>query len=374
MSLYIGLMSGTSMDGVDAALVEFPGNHLIEGLTRPYSNQVKDKIEYIAEGNTFNLSELCQLNILIGREFADAANQLLQHTTYCPVDIEAIGSHGQTVCHEPTGQIPFTLQLGCPHTISSKTGITVVADFRTRDIVNGGQGAPFAPLYHQELFKNDQRNIAVLNIGGIANITLLVNDRPVLGWDVGPGNCLMDAWVKMHLGHDFDKGGHWASQGKVIPELLEQLRQDVFFTLIGPKSIGKEYFSLSWLDRALKTHYTAVDVQTTLLRLTAEAIAHDIHNVENSLTALYICGGGAHNTALCHAIAELLPSMNVTSIAEVGINPDSLEAMMFAWLAWKAIHNEPVDLSTITGSRHPAILGAIYPMHKTVDKLKHLAI
>jgi len=358
-------MSGTSMDGIDVALVQMPSNTLLCGITKKYSDDLKIRIEQMIIGNNISLASICQLNTQIGREFAAAVKELLQEAKVLPEDIKAIGSHGQTLCHDTTSNIPYTLQLGCGHTISSLTGITVVADFRTRDLVNGGQGAPFAPLYHQELFSKANEDIAVVNIGGISNITYISKDQRTSGWDVGPGNCLMDAWINQHQGKSFDADGFWASQGIVINPLLEQLLSDPFFGLASPKSIGKEYFSLSWLDNHLKQKYSPVDIQATLSSLTAHTLADTILKNKYNIKQLYLCGGGTHNVYLREQLMALLPDIAVKSVADIGVNPDYLEAMMFAWLAEQTLNENPVDLSTITGSRKPAILGAIYPIIKS---------
>lgn len=359
MALYIGLMSGTSMDGIDAALVEIPSNRLIYGITKKYSDAVKKQLEHLIAERTINLASFCQLNTLVGREFAAAVLELLHAAQVTAESIEAIGSHGQTVCHDAYSPIPYTLQLGCPHTISSLTGINVVADFRTRDIVNGGQGAPFAPLYHQELFSNQNTDLALVNVGGIANVTLIRPDQETCGWDVGPGNCLMDAWIYQHQGICFDANGDWARQGVLIQSLLDNLLADSFFKKAAPKSIGKEYFSLSWLKPHLRTHYKAVDVQATLLALTAYPIAEAL---VPSVKQLYLCGGGAHNTRLLHTLSSLLPEVRVNSISDAGLSADYLEAMMFAWFAAQTVRLNPLDLRTITGSKKTAILGALYPV------------
>ncbi|KTD06419.1 anhydro-N-acetylmuramic acid kinase [Legionella gratiana] len=364
MSLYIGLMSGTSMDGIDAALVDISKNQLLLGNTLRYSDEVKNRIHALLNGSNLSLASICQLNTLIGKEFARAVNELLQEAKLSSSDICAIGSHGQTVCHNTNCAIPYTLQLGCAHTISTLTGITVVADFRTRDIVLGGQGAPFAPIYHQELFKHEKNHIAVANVGGIANITLIHPNEPIKGWDVGPGNCLMDAWIMKHQGKAYDVHGNWAQQGELIKPLLTTLMADPFIHLPTPKSIGKEYFSLVWLEGHLKNDYRPVDVQKTLLVFTAKTIAHSLLNERSYVKKLYLCGGGTHNLALLDMLSQLLPETVVKSIAEVGISPDHLEAMMFAWFAAQTINHIPVDLTTITGSAHPTLLGAIYPVAK----------
>ncbi|MBN9228649.1 MULTISPECIES: anhydro-N-acetylmuramic acid kinase [Legionella] len=364
MTLYIGLMSGTSMDGIDAALVDVSKNTLLYGITNKYSDEVKARMDRLLKGDGVSLASMCQLNTLIGREFAYVVNELLEKAKLSASDISAIGSHGQTVCHNTSCDIPYTLQLGCAHTISTLTGITVVADFRTRDLVLGGQGAPFAPIYHRKLFNDGNHHIAVVNVGGISNVTFINANEPIRGWDIGPGNCLMDAWIMKQQGDDYDAGGAWAQQGKIIVPLLDALLSDSFITSAVPKSIGKEYFSLLWLEDYLKEEYKAVDVQKTLLAFTAQTIANTILNERQQVETIYLCGGGTHNLALLHMLRELLTKISVKSIAEVGISPDYLEAMMFAWLAAQTINQVPVDLSTITGSQQPAILGAIYPVTK----------
>lgn len=363
MALYIGLMSGTSMDGIDAALVDLPSHQLIHGVTGNYSEQTKAALAQAVNKSQTTLENLCQLNTLIGRDFAKAANTLLREAELSAKDIRAIGSHGQTLCHNTKAVIPYTLQLGCGHTLSSLTGIDVVADFRTRDLVNGGQGAPFAPLYHQELFSKYKENTAIVNIGGIANLTFLNPNQPTSGWDVGPGNCLMDSWINLHCGKKYDEQGCWASQGEVIPVLLDRLLSDPFFSQAHPKSIGKEYFSLNWLERNLNSTYEAKDVQKTLLELTSTCIAQSISNSLQPSSKVFLCGGGTHNLELHKSLKQLLPDSIINSVSSLGVDPDYLEAMMFAWLASQSINLIPVDLQTITGSSRQQILGAIYPTY-----------
>lgn len=358
--LFIGLMSGTSMDGIDAALVDLSTHSLIAGITHPYSSEAKARINAVLNGETIDLKAYSQLNTFLGREFAKAALELMNKAQIPASAIQAIGSHGQTLCHDATADIPYTVQLGCAHTIAELTGVTVVADFRSRDLIVGGQGAPFAPIYHQALFKGQEYPLAVVNVGGISNVTYLVNDYDLSGYDLGPGNCLMDAWIQKHLGYDYDNNGDWASSGQVIQPLLETLLADPYFKRKQPKSIGKEYFSLDWLERYLLGDYSKADVQATLLRLTANAIALGIKSDAVAPSQLLICGGGAHNTALLNELSKLLPEMKVQSTDSININPDFIEALMFAWLAEKTLNHRPLDLRRITGSKHATILGAIY--------------
>jgi anhydro-N-acetylmuramic acid kinase len=257
------------------------------------------------------------------------------------------------------------VQLGCAHTIAEMTGIPVVADFRTRDLIVGGQGAPFAPIYHQALFKNKELPLAVINIGGIANITYLPNEKEVSGYDIGPGNCLMDTWIYKHQGLFYDAKGAWAQSGKMIPELLDNLLADDYFKRKAPKSLGKEYFSLDWLSvylkEACRAPYRAEDVQATLLQLTAHTIADSVLNLPEPPKQILICGGGVYNEALLAALEQLLPKTQIASTARYQIHPEFVEALMMAWLAEKTIEQTALNLSAITGAKSPSILGIIYP-------------
>lgn len=360
-NLFIGLMSGTSMDGVDAAVIDLPSNSFIKGITRPYSAAARVYLEKVLQGDLCTLKSYSQLNTLLGKEFAQATLDLIEEANLPATAIRAIGSHGQTLCHDASADIPYTVQLGCAHTIAELTGITVVADFRTRDLILGGQGAPFAPIYHQALFKGQEYPLAIINIGGIANITYLANEAAVQGYDLGPGNCLMDNWIQSHHQQAYDKNGAWAKEGQVIPGLLEALLADPYFQRQQPKSIGKEYFSLLWLRSFLKSHYSAIDVQATLLQLTAIVIAQGIKAEAAIPKQVFICGGGAHNLYLLQRLAELLPAINVDVTSKINISPDYVEALMIAWLAEKTLNHIPLDLSSITGAKCFAVLGVIYP-------------
>ena len=360
MKLFIGLMSGTSMDGMDAALVDVTTNTLVAGITRPYSDQTKQLLQAILTKDQVRPAELNQLNTLLGREFAFVVHQLLDTTGFAPHNVVAIGSHGQTVCHDATADIPYTVQLGCAHTIAELTGIVVVADFRTRDLVIGGQGAPFAPIYHQALFGEGELPLAVVNIGGIANITYLEQGVGVCGYDVGPGNCLLDAWIHEQLGLAYDASGAWAASGNVILPLLSALLDDPYFSRTPPKSLGKEYFSSTWLANSMQADYAPKDVQATLLELTATTIADDIIKRPVRVKRVAICGGGVHNQALHQALIKKLPGVPIDSTQSLGVDPDFMEAMMFAWFADKTLSGMPLDLRQITGGNNVAIVGAIY--------------
>jgi anhydro-N-acetylmuramic acid kinase len=360
MTLFIGLMSGTSMDGIDAALVEVDSNRLVAGITQPYSDESKQMLQDVLGRERSSLAELSQLNTMLGREFALAVHQLLDTADVTAECVTAIGSHGQTICHDARATIPYTVQLGCAHTIAESTGIVVVADFRSRDLVVGGQGAPFAPVYHQALFGHGDLPLAVVNIGGISNVSYITDGDGVNGYDVGPGNCLLDSWIQKHLGMPYDANGAWAASGRVIMPLLWALLDDPYFKALPPKSLGKEYFSLAWLSRCIQPHYAVNDVQATLVELTAITIADDIKNSNLLLKRVAFCGGGTHNTFLQTRLKFHLPGLQMGSTQALGVDPDFLEAMMFAWLAEKTLNHTPLDLRQITGAKKSAVLGAIY--------------
>lgn len=354
----MGLMSGTSMDGMDAALLDLPSHTLVAGLTLPYSPEVRQALERLLSKAAPNIKSCMQLHTLLGQEFARAALALLEKTSCNAQDIRAIGSHGQTVFHDAHAAMPYTLQLGCAHTIAEKTRIAVVADFRTRDMVVGGQGAPLAPLYHQALFSHRQTPLALVNIGGIANITVLSAENQVLGYDTGPGNCLMDNWIYQHQRVAYDKSGQWAASGRVIANLLQSWLADPFFKIPPPKSIGKEYF----LARCLGLdNYAPQDVQATWLELTALTVVNALRSHTPLPQQVLLCGGGAHNTGLLARIGQLLPECLVGSTQLFGVNPDFIEAQMFAWLAEKMMTGTPLNLQSITGAKKEAVLGVFYP-------------
>jgi anhydro-N-acetylmuramic acid kinase len=360
MTYYIGLLSGTSMDGIDAALVDVSTHTLIQGITRPYSEQAMHRLRAVLSGEHRGFVDITQLHTILGREFARVVLDLLDITGLPSKRITAIGSHGQTIAHDATADIPYTLQLGCAHTLAESTGITVVADFRTRDLVAGGQGAPFAPAYHQALFSKHPLPMAVVNIGGIANVTFLNHDGSVSGFDTGPGNGLMDAYALEHLHQPFDRDGAWAASGQVIESLLLDVLSDAYFCKPAPKSLDKAYFSKEWLSKYLPPDYNAADVQATLAALTAITITNAVQAYDGAISCLAVCGGGVHNAALMARMRYQLPQVSVISTAELGVDPDYLEAMMFAWFADKALTRTPLNLMSITGARYPAILGAVY--------------
>jgi anhydro-N-acetylmuramic acid kinase len=360
------------MDGIDAALVDVSTQRLIKGITIPYREQTKCALlQFLSQGN-MGPARQSQLNTQIGEDFALAVLELIRQANITYEHIEAIGSHGQTICHDATEKVPYTVQLGCAHTIAEKTKITVVADFRTRDLVIGGQGAPYAPIYHQAIFEHEAHPLAVVNIGGISNVTFLDHHMGVSGYDVGPGNALLDFLASQHLHALYDECGMWAATGTMQELLLSLLLEDTYFKQVAPKSVGKEYFSHEWLQQYLTQDYAPTDLQRTLVELTAVVIARAIKKYPLSIKRLLVCGGGVHNTFLMSILARELPSTLVTSTQTVGIDPDYIEAMMFAWLADKALNKCPLDFSVITGASHPAVYGAIYPAG--IDKINSLKV
>lgn len=366
--LYIGLMSGTSLDGVDAALISFTNNQatLLDTYFLPFTDQVKtDALSLTAPGDN-EIDRMGELDNTLGEIYAQAVNKLLQKSNISPKQITAIGSHGQTIRHRPSANQPFTLQIGNPTIIAERTGITTVADFRRRDMAAGGQGAPLVPAFHQDLFSG-QRNRIILNVGGIANVTYLPIDTSinVTGFDTGPGNMLMDAWIHKHCDKPFDQNGDWAASGKVRPSLLANLLADDYYTNAPPKSTGREKYNLEWLEMKLEENdyqqTSAEDVQATLCELTAVTITQAIEKWCKHSEEILICGGGAHNQHLIQRLQTLLGPRKVGLTNELGIDADWVEATAFAWLAKQAVEGLPGNLPAVTGASHPVILGAIYP-------------
>ena len=365
-ALFLGLISGTSADGIDVALCSFdPQPRLHAALTHAYPDDLRRRILALAQGDgVIALDELGALDVEIARSFADATHALLRRADLAASAITALGSHGQTVRHRPQQSPPYTLQLGDGNVIAELTGITTVCDFRRRDMAAGGQGAPLAPAFHAAMLAHDGTPHVVLNLGGIANITVLAADRatPLRGFDTGPASCLLDAWAQRHLGTGYDAGGEFAARGRVDAALLRRLLEEPYFTLPPPKSTGREVFHLSWLDRHLHGVTLAEeDVQATLVALTAHSIAQAIRLHAPHTREVLVCGGGVHNPVLMAAIgAELAPAA-VFSTARVGIDPDFVEAMLFAWLARERLAGHaPENVYTVTGARGRRVLGAVY--------------
>ncbi len=365
---YIGLMSGTSLDAIDAVAVSFSEDKvkLVSTYSNPIPVSLKERILKLCFSAEDEIERLGALDRELGALFADACLQLLEKSQIPSSQIRAIGSHGQTIRHRPFATLPFTLQIGDPHTIAVKTGITVVADFRRRDMALGGQGAPLVPGFHAYLLRQSKMDNWVLNIGGIANLTWLPRTKAhaIMGFDTGPGNMLMDAWCLMNTGHRFDENGEWAGQGKVSQPLLEVLLTDPYFAKNPPKSTGREYFNLIWLKAyidSLPSSVSPVDVQATLLELTARNIVQAILAFEENASCLWVCGGGINNQTLMKRIAELAPNLKVNSTALLGIDPQWIEACAFAWFAHQTLNNQTSNIPSVTGASQSTILGAIYP-------------
>lgn len=367
---YIGLMSGTSADGIDAALVQFddhesPSAHLISSLFTPFDPAIRDKLFTLFAPQTSSkdqLDLLGELDTELGLCFAQACLDLIHNAGVSKSKIRAIGSHGQTIRHRPSGDFPFTLQIGNAHAIAERTGIDVVADFRRRDLMLGGQGAPLAPAFHREFLACSNESRVVLNIGGIANITWLSKKGTgLLGFDTGPGNGLMDEWIAKHKQLEYDKAGAWASSGSVDATLVSTLLADPYFSLAPPKSTGKEYFHLRWAKERYESleNVAPEDIQASFLELSAASISNAIAQHCAGVERVLVCGGGAHNSALMQRLNALCPSP-VESCTVVGINPDWVEAMAFAWLAKCYMEGRALSLAPITGSSKPVLPGALF--------------
>ncbi|TAK63696.1 anhydro-N-acetylmuramic acid kinase [Methylobacter sp.] len=370
--LYIGLMSGTSLDGIDAALVNFKDNkvQLVDFEYRPLSADIQNAIQRLSKPDALiSLKEYGAMDARLGHLFADVVNTLLAKTDMPASSIKAIGSHGLTVYHAPEIRFPFSLQIGDPNVIAELTGITTVADFRRRDIAAKGQGAPLVPAFHQAVFQNPDEHRCIVNIGGIANITVLPKHQSteVIGFDTGPGNTLMDLWIKLQRNLPYDKNGAWAKTGKIDHSLVELLKQDLYFKAPPPKSTGKEYFSLPWIYQYFDAFsYNAEDVQASLCFLTAITICDAIKQYAPNTERVLICGGGIHNAYLLELIQQQL-ECPVESTELYGLHPDHVEAMAFAWLARQTLNNLPGNLKEVTGAINSVILGGIYPGNKKGD-------
>jgi anhydro-N-acetylmuramic acid kinase len=363
-ALYLGLISGTSADSIDSVLVSFSRGvpQLLASHAHPWPTALRERMLALAQGETaLDLDTFGRLDVEIGHGFADAALQLLEHSDTPATAVRAIGSHGQTLRHRPTGTYPFTLQLGDPSVIAERCGIDVVADFRRADIAAGGQGAPLLPALHAMLLARPGHARVVLNLGGIANITVLGADGHVLGFDTGPANGLLDAWCLRQRNEPFDRDGAYAASGRPDAGLLDALLADPYFALPPPKSTGREHFHLDWLaTRAPSTALDPADVQATLLELTARSVAMAIAQHAPDAEEVLACGGGVHNGALMRRLGELLAPRVLLSTSRYGIDPDFLEATAFAWLARQRLLGLPGNLPAVTGARGPRVLGAIY--------------
>lgn len=362
--LFIGLMSGTSLDGVDAMVVRFESELKIE-FARTYelpASLVKQLLSLSQTEAQIHLDDVGRLDTELGQCFADIVTQCLRDADINAENIIAVGSHGQTLRHAPHGKHPFTLQLGNPHVIAEQCGIDTVADFRRRDVAAGGQGAPLVPAFHAAVFSDSGEERAVLNIGGIANLTLLHRNGKVRGFDTGPGNGLMDAWCRMHLGKNYDADGDFAASGQVHAELLQHCVGDDWFKLPPPKSTGRDQFNLAWLQS--KMHGLVIspaDVQATLAALTAQTIVDALQNEMPTCQRMLVCGGGCRNPVLMAHLRRMLAPTLIDTTAAHGLDPDYVEAAAFAWLARETLANRPGNLPAVTGAKGLRVLGVVYP-------------
>ena len=363
--LYLGLLSGTSADGIDAVLVRFsPQAEILARASTPYPAPLREQLlRLTAPDAAISLDAFGALDVAVGESFAAAALDLLHGAGVDASAVHAIGSHGQTVRHRPDLIHPFSLQIGDAAVIAERTGICTVADFRRADVAAGGQGAPLVPALHAGLFAAFTP-CAVLNLGGIANLSLLGADGQVLGFDTGPANCLLDAWSERHLQQPCDMGGAWAASGRIDDALLDDLLQDPYFAAPTPKSSGREYFNLDWLQSRLDRHRVpAVDVQASLLALTARSVARALHDAKVAVSRVLVCGGGVHNPILMQALAQAMAPIAVASTASCGVDPDFIEATLFAWLAQERLALRAGNLPAVTGARGARVLGAVHAGH-----------
>ncbi|MGQ0577313.1 MAG: anhydro-N-acetylmuramic acid kinase [Betaproteobacteria bacterium] len=358
---FIGLMSGTSLDGVDAVLMDFSGNanRVIGNAFFPYDDSLRAQLLALHQPHAGELHDAAVLGNQLARIYAHAVDELLRKTGFVHQDIVAIGCHGQTIRHRPDAG--YTIQLGNGALLAELSRISVVCDFRARDIAAGGEGAPLVPAFHAAVFSNSSVHRVVVNIGGIANLSDLPPATNVRGFDTGPGNVLMDAWIQRHLGRPFDKDGAWAMSGRVDDKLLDALLGHEFFSRKPPKSTGRETFDLPWVEQHLTGREKPENVQATMLALTATSIARSVLAYCSGTTEVYLCGGGARNSALIAALKAMLPAVHITLTDKLGVGADWVEACAFAWLAHQALQRQPGNLPAVTGARGLRILGAIYP-------------
>ncbi|WP_410687076.1 anhydro-N-acetylmuramic acid kinase [Avibacterium paragallinarum] len=367
---YLGVMSGTSLDGVDLALMDFSLQpaQLVATDFVPMPQNLRENLTALIHSGQGTLQQIGELDQQLGLLYADSINQFLAKHSLSATQIQAVGCHGQTIWHAPQGQFPFTWQIGNANVIAAKTGITTVADFRRKDMAYGGQGAPLVPAFHQGIFADPTRITVVLNIGGISNISVLVPNQPVIGYDTGVGNALMDSWIAKHQGKSYDKNGEWAKTGQSNAALLQALLADPYFSLPAPKSTGRERFNLAWLEKILDKQ-TALfplapqDVQATLAEFTAQCTARELTGFAQSdlPRLLLVCGGGARNPVIMAHLQRLLPEWQLATTTDYGLDADYLEAAAFAWLAYRRMENLPSNEPSVTGAGRTVSLGVIYP-------------
>jgi len=367
--LIIGLMSGTSVDGIDAALVEFKSSSelsVVETDFTPFGPELKESINQLALNNSLlNQESDIALHAKLADHYAEASFKLIAKAGVNAVDISAIANHGQTIRHEPNAKPPFSLQLGDGQKIANLTGINTLTQFRQADLAAGGQGAPLMPAFHRALFAGSQDPTYILNLGGIANITWLgdgiINDN-VIGFDTGPANTLMDQWAQQHLNKSYDENGQWADSGKVIKSVLDRLLNEPYFSSNYPKSTGPDYFNLDWLNEHIEnlTDYAPCDIQASLLMLTANTVALGIKQISAGTGRVYVCGGGAKNQTLLTALGNELAGFEIKLTDELGIPSDWVESVGFAWLGYCCLHNIDSNLPSVTGAKRSVVLGEVY--------------
>lgn len=359
--LFVGIMSGTSLDAADAVLADLsaPRPKLLAATRLPFSTALRTTLLQLSEPGHDSLDAAGACSVQLAGLYAEVAHRALAEAGREAKDVVAIGCHGQTVRHRP--ERGYTIQLNDPALLAELTDIDVVADFRRRDVAAGGQGAPLVPVFHDAVFRAPANRRAIVNIGGISNATILHPDSDVRGFDCGPGNLLLDHWTHTHLGTEFDECGEWARTGRVLPHLLDRFLGDPFLDAPPPKSTGREHFGRHWLSRHLSGDEAPADVQATLTEFTAAAIVRSMERFASGTQELFLCGGGARNTALVERIAALASPMHVGITDDLGVGAAWVEAMAFAWLAKCCVDRKPLSLGAVTGARHPCVLGAIYP-------------
>lgn len=357
-------MSGTSLDGADAVLLAFDSSndhancHTVSSFHTPYTDSIRAAILALQDIGENELEKAALLSNQLSHLYADTVQGLLHKNNLSATQIQAIGCHGQTIRHRP--ELGFTLQIVNASLLAELSHIAVVADFRSRDIAAGGQGAPLVPAFHQAVFAHPQVNRTIINIGGIANLTYLPVDGQVIGFDSGVGNMLMDAWAERHIGQRYDANGAWAETGIVIQPLLDTLMQTPYLQLPAPKSTGRDLFNMAWLNTFLKASYAPQDVQRTLLAFTAQTIVNAVKNDCPNTQEIYLCGGGAHNNALIRCLQELLHPVKIALTNTLGIDVSDVEAAAFAWLARQTVHQAAGNMPAVTGAQGARVLGAVY--------------
>ena len=358
---YIGLMSGTSMDAIDTALVEFDNKAILKTYREyPIENSLRHQIRLINEKS--DLGHIADLDHELGHLFANAVNDLLEEAEINSDKVIAIGSHGQTILHKPDASHKTSIQISDPNVICAETGITTVADFRRMDMAHGGQGAPLASAFHQYQFQQKNKSIVILNIGGMANLSLISNSG-VIGFDTGPGNALMDDWTQQNLGKEYDANGEWAKQGELHQRLLDAMLTDNYFALPAPKSTGREYFNIAWLNNYLNTVDADIapeNIQATLLQLSSITICDAIKTSSKKIDEVIACGGGAYNEFLMKTLQSMLGDTPLVTTEKYGLTPNCIEAVTFAWLAKQRIENKPANLPGVTGANKKVLLGGVY--------------